>query len=613
MTLRALLTLSLLAFGCDDGESDAWRLRDEEIGATSLGLSKCMGGTVGQSDYCTQAGCACLAGEGDCDTNAQCDQTVQAQVCGLNNGAKYGRGGGEDVCWPPHCQNGVLDGDETALDCGGACGSVCVCSTGSNGDGEFCTPSCKCGVGEGDCDTLSDCEQSPVPLICANNIGAKFGQIATNDLCVPAHCVNGAADGDETGLNCGGSCGTCPSTAYARANVDSAGNESNARVQLGYDVTPDGRFVVFASEATNLVAGDANAVTDVFRHDRSTGATIRVSTSATGVEANGDCFVASVSDDGRFVAFLSSASNLVTGDTNGFDDVFVKDVQSGAITRVSVRGATQANGASSEPHISGTGAYVVYTSAATNLIAGDTNGFDDIFLSNRQATSTIRASVGPSGAQPNNLSLNPHLDRNGRFIVFASRATNLVTADLNGFSDIFMYDRTAATTVRVSVGPTSTEPNQSSVSPFIVGAAGYIVYRSFASNLVTGDTNGTWDLFRVQRTTLATARVNVSTAGTQGDASSASAFADDSGRYVAFTTAATTMIAGDTNGVADCFLRDMTANTTVRIDNGSAPDGRSQDPVVAGGGGFVIFRSEATNQVVGDTNAVFDLFIAPRP
>lgn len=605
----AILTIS----GCTDEGEEGWRLRDEEIGAVSSGLSKCMGGTVGASDYCAQAGCGCLAGEGDCDSNVQCDQTVQAQVCGLNNGARYGRPSGEDVCWPPHCQNGAIDGDESALDCGGSCGTICTCSTGTNGDSEFCTPSCKCSAGEGDCDSAIDCEQTPEAQICVANIGAKFGQLATNDICVPPHCVNERQDGTETGLDCGGSCGSCPSSTYGRANIDSAGNEANAEVEPGYDITPDGRFVVFATAADDLDAGDTNAAVDVYRHDRTTGETVRVSIMPNGAQAAGDCFAPSTSDDGRFVAFVSRAVNVVWDDTNGLDDVFVKDLQTRMITRVSVgAGGVEANGPSSEPHISGNGMWVAYTSAASNLVASDTNAADDVFLSTRSASSTIRASVDTSGVQADAESFAPHIDRNGRFLVFASSATNLVIGDTNGVADIFLFDRMGGTS-RISRGPGGTQANQASSSPFIVGPAGYVTYRSLASNLVTGDTNGTEDLFRTNRAATVTVRLNVASDGSQANAASTVASADDSGRYVAFTSAATNLIAGDTNGVADCFLRDVTGGTTIRIDNGTAPDGQSGDPVVAGGAGFIVFRSEAANQMPGDSNGVFDLFVAPRP
>lgn len=183
-------------------------------------------GSNGDENFCTT--CLCQVGQGDCDTNSECGPGL---VCINNNGGKFGLGTSTDVCAPSHCGNGVQDGDETAVDCGGSCGTQGVCDpaavcTGSPGDENYCT-TCACQIGEGDCDSNAECATG---LVCANDIGPRFGFPAGSDVCVPAHCTNGVLDGDETELNCGGSCGPCSSASYVAAGSAHACLVSNGNV-----------------------------------------------------------------------------------------------------------------------------------------------------------------------------------------------------------------------------------------------------------------------------------------------------------------------------------------------------------------------------------------------
>ena len=160
-------------------------------------------------------------------------------------------------------------------------------------------------------------------------------------------------------------------------------------------VSATGRFVVFQSMASNLVAGDTNRHTDVFVHDRATGQTTRVSVSSHGVQANDGSGEATISPDGRFVTFASMASNLVVGDTNQSSDVFVRDRATGQTTRVSVNSHRgQGNVDSLDPAISANGRFVAFASGASNLVAGDTNGKEDVFLRDRATGTTTLVSVG---------------------------------------------------------------------------------------------------------------------------------------------------------------------------------------------------------------------------
>ena len=210
--------------------------------------------------------------------------------------------------------------------------------------------------------------------------------------------------------------------------MDSAGVEGNNNSYIP-SISADGRFVAFASYSGNLVAGDGNLSLDVFIRDRISGQTTRVSVSSAGVEGNNDSDAPSISADGRYVAFSSDATNLVPGDTNLSTDVFVhdRDVSGSGIfdtpgnirtTRVSVDSAgTQGNSDSYSPSISADGRYVAFASGATNLVSGDMNGFDDIFVRDRLTSVTTRVSVSTAGIEGDGSSEEPFdLDQRGRAV-----------------------------------------------------------------------------------------------------------------------------------------------------------------------------------------------------
>jgi len=186
----------------------------------------------------------------------------------------------------------------------------------------------------------------------------------------------------------------------ARLSVSSNGDQANG-FSHSADVSADGRFVAFRSDASTLVAGDTNANEDIFLHDRQTGQTTRISISSAGAEANGGSYYPSISNDGRFITFNSDAADLVTGDTNGFIDVFVRDRQTGSTTRVSVSSGGQQTDDNSDSFtaISGSGRYIAFNSDATNLVIGDTNGVGDVFIHDLQTGTTERVSLDSSNSQ----------------------------------------------------------------------------------------------------------------------------------------------------------------------------------------------------------------------
>jgi archaellum component FlaF (FlaF/FlaG flagellin family) len=269
-------------------------------------------------------------------------------------------------------------------------------------------------------------------------------------------------------------------------------------MSLFSSISGDGRFVAFASAATNLVPDDTNDAVDIFVHDNSTGQTTRVSVSSRGAQANSLSVLPNISADGRFVAFESAASNLVAGDTNGTLDIFVHDRLTGQTVRASVSSSGQeSNGRSDKPTISGNGRFVSFFSPASNLVAGDTNNATDVFVRDLVANRTTRESVSSSGAQGNAESGPSTINHDGRFVAFTSSANNLVPGDTNGVSDIFARDRATGQTIRASIGNDGSQANAPSDNfTLSLSANGRrVTYQSSASNLVAADNNGQIDIF----------------------------------------------------------------------------------------------------------------------
>jgi len=226
-------------------------------------------------------------------------------------------------------------------------------------------------------------------------------------------------------------------------SVDSIGTEGDNH-SGNPSISPDGRFVAFHSEATNLVTGDTNNCWDIFVHDRTTGSTTRVSVDSSGKQGNSWSQFPSISLDGRFVAFQSDATNLVTGDTNNCWDIFVHDRTTGKTTRASVdSNGKQGSHASGWASISPDGRFVALWSISPNLVRGDTNGTTDIFVHDRSTGRTTRVSVDSTGKESNDQSGSGGvtISGDGQTVAFESGATNLVGGDTNGQRDVFVHGR----------------------------------------------------------------------------------------------------------------------------------------------------------------------------
>ncbi|MEG4090084.1 calcium-binding protein [Microcoleus sp. Pol12B4] len=397
-----------------------------------------------------------------------------------------------------------------------------------------------------------------------------------------------------------------------RVSVDSAGNQANQSPSVSsyHSISSDGRFVAFRSPASNLVPGDTNASDDVFVHDTLANTTTRVSVDSAGNQANDFSVGSSISADGRLVAFSSNATNLVPGDSNNKNDIFVRDTLANTTTRVSVDSAgNQANDVSVDSSISADGRFVAFLSFATNLVPGDTNDNPDIFVRDTLANTTTRVSVDSAGNQGNKYSGNPSISANGRLVAFSSNATNLVPGDTNDNPDIFVRDLLTNTTTRVSVGSGGNQGNNGFGEPSISADGRFVAFSSNATNLVPGDTNDNPDIFVRDALANTTTRVSVDSAGNQANNYSFSPSVSANGRFVAFDSLASNLVPGDTNNRHDIFVRDLLTNTTTRVSVDSADNqgnSGSFEPSISADGQRVAFSSEASNLVPGDTNFTYN-------
>jgi Tol biopolymer transport system component len=400
-----------------------------------------------------------------------------------------------------------------------------------------------------------------------------------------------------------------------RVSVASDGTQGNDYSE-DCAISADGRFVAFYSYASNLAPGDTNQTRDIFVHDRQTAQTTRVSVASDGSEANGPSRYPSISADGRFVAFDSSASNLVPGDTNGYLDAFVHDRQTGQTTRVSVASdGTQGNRGSGSPAVSADGRFVAFMSWADNLVPDDTSWLSDTFVYDQQTGQTTRVSVASDGTEGNGISYAPAISADGRFVAFLSYASNLVPGDTNEVWDTFVHDRQTGQTNRVSIASDGTQGDDtihSGTSPAMSADGRFVAFTSRASTLVPGDTNGYLDVFVHDSQTGQTTRASVASNGSEGDRPSGWPTISADGRFVAFYSDASNLVYGDTNRVRDIFVHDrQTGSTSVVSINSSGWQGNasSDKPSISADGQFVAFASLAANLVSGDTNNEQDVFV----
>ncbi len=396
-----------------------------------------------------------------------------------------------------------------------------------------------------------------------------------------------------------------------RVSVSSLGVQANGHCDRP-SISSNGQSVVFESSATNLVAGDTNGATDIFLHDRVAGTTVRVSVDSSGTQATGSSSQPAISGNGRFVAFVSSAANLVPADTNGLPDVFVRDTQAGTTVRASASGAgVQANGPSRSPSLSRDGRFLAFESDATSLVAGDTNGVSDIFLRDLVTGVVSRVSVDSFGNQGNSLSYDPRLSVNGDHVAFTSTATNLVTPDSNGAHDVFQHDRINGTTLRISTSTGGGYGSSDSYAGRSSETGQFVAFYSYASNLVLNDTNSVFDVFLRNTTTAQTTRISVSHAGAQADNGSFAPLISENGGVVVWQSYASNIL--PPNLSPDWYWVNRTTGAMIRVGTGTggtASTSTASSMSLNSTGNILAFSSAGTNLVPLDTNDVQDIFVS---
>ena len=369
--------------------------------------------------------------------------------------------------------------------------------------------------------------------------------------------------------------------------------------------------MAFSPNAPNLVSGDTNLTYDIFVHDHQTGYNTRVSVASDGTQGNEDFWSPSISSDGRYVAFRSYSTNLVSGDLNLYSDVFVHDQQNHQTTRVSVASdGTQGNDYSGISSISSDGRFVAFSSRASNLVSGDTNNNEDVFIHDLQTGETTRISVASDGTQGNYSSVGPSISADGRYVAFESASSNLVNGDTNYWPDIFVHDRLTGETTRVSVDFDGSQIDLGSYYPSISSDGRYVAFTSF--NNYGYDS----DVFVHDLQTGETTCVSLDLDGNVSQGSYVPSISSD-GRYVAFKSRSSYLVSNDTNGVDDVFVNDRQTGKTTRISvasdgtegNQISGNGAGSRQAISSDGNYVAFTSDASNLVSGDTNGLSDIFV----
>jgi len=400
-----------------------------------------------------------------------------------------------------------------------------------------------------------------------------------------------------------------------RVSVDSQQNQASNK-SAGASFSANGRFVAFWSNAHDLVPGDTNGASDVFVHDRLTGATERISVNSFGVQGNDESTVPSISADGRFVSFSSKASNLVPGDTNGERDVFLHDRHIGRTILVSKSSTgEQGNYESFYSAISASGQSIIFGSWSDNLVAGDTNGWSDAFVHDRLTGITERVSIDSQGGQADGVTWGGVVSADGNRVAFASLAGNLVPGDSNQEFDIFVHDRQSGVTKIVSVDSSGIPGNDTSLWPSLSGDGRFVTFTSYSSGLVPLDNYPQQDVFLHDLQTGLTELVGVNSLREQGDQGSWYSAISYDGRYIVFNSDSENLGSSDQNGMTDIFVYDRESGITERISRsskGAEPARECYYPSISAGGRYVAFESISYNLVPGDTNHREDIFVHDR-
>jgi len=377
-------------------------------------------------------------------------------------------------------------------------------------------------------------------------------------------------------------------------------------------VSDNGRFVAFASDATDLVTGDTNGKTDIFVRDRLNGTTERVSVDSDEAQAlDGDSTHPAISGDGRFVVFRSGATNLRANDNIVLYELYLRDRTAGTTEVVSVSDDEQGVGSADYPDISADGRYVAFQSNDVPFPDRTALGRLDIFVRDRTAGTTELVSISDSEEQASGGGSGyPTISDDGNLVAFESSANNLSPDDVQIHSNIFLRNRSAGTTALVDVSSAEEQANYQSAGAVISANGQFVAFISSADNLVPNDTD-IYDVFVRDLVAGTTEKVSFSSDEVAANSNSVIAAISGDGRFVAFDTYATNLDDTDTYYSSDIFVRDRLLGTTERVSTTAeaGPGDNSFNPSISADGGVVAFESEATDLVSDDTNGNFDAFV----
>ena len=379
-------------------------------------------------------------------------------------------------------------------------------------------------------------------------------------------------------------------------------------------ISQNGRYVAFQSASTNLVSTTTNGQYQIYVRDRFSGTTTLASISSSGTVGNSYSTQPRISSDGKYVVFTSNSSNLVSGDTNAKTDAFIHNMATGNTDLISKNvSGTISNGYTETPDITFDGRYVVFSSYATNLVTSPsvTSG-NHIYLKDLSNGTVKLLSQSSTGSVANADSWNPRISCEGRTVVFQSYANNLVSGDTNNPS--LSKSRIYVEDLLNGIDPVyiTGTGNDNMVYPSVSCNGNYVGFSSDASNLVSGDTNSSQDTFIFDRNTSTIERISINSSSTQGnDSSYGLPGISNDGRYVVFSSDATNFASGDTNGVVDIFLRNREAGTTEllsRNSGGTISNGNNSGADLSSDGRYATYASYSNNLVSGFSNTNTSIF-----
>ena len=399
-----------------------------------------------------------------------------------------------------------------------------------------------------------------------------------------------------------------------RVSADAAGVEGNAD-SSDPALSGAGRLVAFGSRADNLVPGDANGAEDVFVKDLRTGAVTLASADADGAQGGARSLYPSLSANGRYVAFDRLPSPAAPPGPDARAAVFVKDLRTGGLQLASAAAdGTPGDGDSTGvPSLSANGRRVAFSSQAANLVPGDANDTTDVFVKTLRTGAVALASADAAGAPGNNYSEQPALSADGLHVAFGSRATNLLPGDTHGVEQVFVKDLSTSAVAAASADAAGAWGNDASLNASISADGRFVAFGSYASTLVPGDANGTEDVFVKDMQTGAVTLASADAAGHPAGGFSGAPALSPNGRFVVFESTAANLVPGAGGGHADLFLRDLWTGGISLVAANPPPgprQGISFTRSAVSDTGTVAFASRSGDLVPGDANGVSDVFLA---